>query len=55
MLGSRGAAKTLESSLDVKGWWGLWESTKVDIWWDMDGEAREIGVFSMVDVEGELR
>ena len=55
MLGSRGAAKTLESSLEAKGWRGLWGSTKPDIWWDMEGEAREIGVFSMADVDEELR
>jgi hypothetical protein len=52
--GSRGVEKTLESSLDVKGWRGLWESTVLDIGWDMEGEAREIGVFSITDEDEEL-
>jgi hypothetical protein len=54
-LGSRGVAKTLESSLEVKGWRGLWGSTSVDIWWDMEGEAREIGGFNMAEADEESK
>jgi hypothetical protein len=38
--GPRGVEKTLESSLDVKDWRRLWESPGLEIWWDMEGEAR---------------
>ena len=46
--------KTLESSLDVKDWRGLLESTELDIGWDMEGEAREIGMFNIADEDDEL-
>lgn len=39
----------------MKGWRGLWESTELDIGCDIEGEAREIGVFSMSDAEEELK
>ena len=44
----------MESSLDVKDWRGLWESTELEIWWDMEGEAREIGMFNIADEDEEL-
>lgn len=54
MSGSRGVEKTPENSLDVKDWRGLWESTELDIGWGMEGEAREIGVFSIADEDEVL-
>lgn len=47
--------KTLESSLDIKGCRRPWESTEVEIGWDMEEEVLGIGVFSMADVDVELR
>lgn len=52
--GSRGVENTLESSLDMKDWRELWESTELDIEWDMEGVALGIGVFNMTDEGGGL-
>ena len=41
-------------SLEVKDWRELWESTELEIGWDMEGETREIGVFNIADEDEEL-
>lgn len=39
----------------MKGWRELWGSSELDIGCDIEGEAREIGVFNMADVGEELK